>query len=269
MSEIVGVRFYQAGKIYYFDASGIPVEVNEYVVVETSHGKALGKVVISPRRTILSEISEPLRPVIRKANAEDIATAKRQEDAAKEALQKCRELARKLQVPIKPVLAHYDFDKTRLTVFFTAEKRVDFRELVRQLSHLLKTKVELRQAGARDEAKLVGGLGRCGLPLCCTTFLCEFAPVSIKMAKEQNIALSPTKTSGMCGRLLCCLGYEYEQYRDMKDKLPPIGQEISTPLGKAKVTACNPLKETATLELDSGAVTELPLKQIAWHKAPK
>ncbi len=269
MSEIVGVRFYQAGKIYYFDASRVPVEVGDYVIVETNHGKALGKVVISPRQTILSEISEPLKPIIRKANSRDIATVKYQEDAAREALQGCRELAKKLQVPIKPILAHYDFDKTRLTIFFTAEKRVDFRELVRQLSHMLKIKVELRQIGSRDEAKLLGGLGRCGLPLCCTAFLCEFTPVSIKMAKEQNIALNPMKTSGMCGRLLCCLGYEYEQYRAVKDKLPPIGQEVSTPLGKAKVTACNPLKETVTLELDSGAVTELPLKQITWHKTPK
>ncbi|MEM2118800.1 MAG: stage 0 sporulation family protein [Candidatus Bathyarchaeia archaeon] len=266
MPEIVGVRFFQAGKIYYFDASSIPVDSRDYVVVETAYGKEVGKVVISAKQAIFNEISEPLRPVIRKASEQDLEKVKRNQRLARAALEKCRELAKKLQTPIKPVSAHYDLDRTRLTIFFTAEKRVDFRELVRELSHTLRTKVELRQIGARDEAKLIGGLGRCGLQLCCTTFLSELAPVSIKMAKEQNIALNPMKTSGICGRLLCCLGYEYEQYRTVKEKLPPVGQEVLTPLGKAKVIACNPLKETAQLELDGGGVTELPLSQITWHK---
>ncbi len=266
MPEIVGVRFLQAGKIYYFDASAVSVDRGDYVVVETAYGKEVGKVIISPKQTILNEISEPLRPVIRKANEQDLEKMKRNQQLARAALEKCRELAKRLQTPIKPVSAHYDLDRTRLTIFFTAEKRVDFRDLVRELSHALRTKVELRQIGARDEAKLIGGLGRCGLPLCCNIFLSELAPVSIKMAKEQNIALNPMKTSGICGRLLCCLGYEYEQYRTMKEKLPPVGQEVFTPLGKAKVVACNPLKETVQLELDSGGVTELPLSQITWHK---
>ncbi len=266
MPEIVGIRFFQAGKIYYFDSSTVPVDRGDYVLVETAYGKEVGKVVIPPQQAILSEISEPLRPVIRKANEQDLEKMKRNQRSARAALEKCRELAKNLQIPIKPVAAHYDYDRTRLTVFFTAEKRVDFRELVRELGHALRTKVELRQIGARDETKLVGGLGRCGLPLCCATFLSELAPVSIKMAKEQNIALNPMKTSGMCGRLLCCLGYEYEQYRAMKEKLPPVGQEVSTPLGKATVTSCDPLKETVQLELDSGGLAELPLSQITWRK---
>ncbi len=266
MPEIVGIRFFQAGKIYYFDSSAVSVEKGDYVLVETVYGKEVGKVVIPPKQAVLNEISEPLRPVIRKANEQDLEKMRRNQRLARAALEKCRELAKNLQILIKPVSAHYDFDRTRLTVFFTAEKRVDFRELVRELSHTVRTKVELRQIGARDEAKLLGGLGRCGLSLCCATFLSELAPVSIRMAKEQNIALNPMKTSGICGRLLCCLGYEYEQYRSMKEKLPPIGQKVSTPLGEATVTACDPLKETVQLELEGGGITELPLSQITWRK---
>lgn len=266
MSEIIGVRFHQAGKVYYFDASGIPLEIDDYVIVETTHGHELGKVVISPGQVIFSEISEPLKLVVRKAQAADIEKAQQQQEKASEAIAKCRELVERLNLPMKPISAQYNLDGSHLTIFFSAEKRVDFRELVRELSRSLKTRVELRQVGARDEAKLTGGLGKCGFPLCCTTFLSEFAPVSIKMAKEQEIALNPMKTSGICGRLLCCLGYEYEEYRAMKAKLPVLGQEVSTNLGNAKVVSCNPLKETVTVELDTGVSVELPLEQITWHE---
>ena len=268
MSEIVGIRFHQAGKVYYFDAAGIPLEVNDYVVVETSRGQELGKVVISPKQVIFSEITEPLKPVIRKAQAEDIEKAQQQQEKATNAIAKCRELVEKFNLPMKPISAQYNLDGSHLTIFFSAEKRVDFRELVRELSRNLKTHVELRQVGARDEAKLIGGLGKCGFPLCCTTFLSEFEPVSIKMAKEQDIALNPMKTSGICGRLLCCLGYEYEQYRAMKEKMPPLRQEVSTALGNAKVVSCNPLKETVTVELETGVTVELPLSQIGWREKP-
>lgn len=243
MSNIVGVRFHQAGRVYYFDAGDIPVEVDEYVVVETSRGQELGKVVISPQQVLSSAVTEPLKPVLRKAQAEDIEQAEQQGEKAHKALARCQELVEEFGLAMKPISAQYSLDRTHLAIFFSAEKRVDFRELVRGLSRSLKTRVELRQVGARDEAKLIGGLGRCGFPLCCTTFLCEFAPVSIKMAKEQDIALNPMKTSGICGRLLCCLGYEYDQYRDMKEKLPQLGQEVSTPSGKAKVVGSNPVKE--------------------------
>jgi cell fate regulator YaaT (PSP1 superfamily) len=268
MSEIVGIRFHQAGKVYYFDAAGIPLEVNDYVVVETSRGQELGKVVISPKQVIFSEITEPLKPIIRKAQAEDIEKAQQQQEKATNAIAKCRELVEKFNLPMKPISAQYNLDGSHLTIFFSAEKRVDFRELVRELSRNLKTHVELRQVGARDEAKLIGGLGKCGFPLCCTTFLSEFEPVSIKMAKEQDIALNPMKTSGVCGRLLCCLGYEYEQYRAMKEKMPPLRQEVSTALGNAKVVSCNPLKETVTVELETGVTVELPLSQIGWREKP-
>ena len=268
MSEIAGVRFHQAGKVYYFDAADIPLEINDDVVVETSRGQELGKVVISPKQVIFSEITEPLKPVIRKAQAEDIEKAHQQQEKATNAIAKCRELVEKLNLPMKPISAQYNLDGSHLTIFFSAEKRVDFRELVRELSRNLKTRVELRQVGARDEAKLIGGLGKCGFPLCCTTFLSEFEPVSIKMAKEQDIALNPMKTSGICGRLLCCLGYEYEQYRAMKEKMPRLRQEVSTDLGNAKVVSCNPLKETVTVELETGVTVELALSQIDWHEKP-
>jgi cell fate regulator YaaT (PSP1 superfamily) len=268
MPEIAGVSFHQAGKVYYFDAAGIPLEVNNDVVVETSRGQELGKVVISPKQVIFSEITEPLKPIIRKAQAEDIEKAQQQQGKAPNAIAKCRELVEKFNLPMKPISAQYNLDGSHLTIFFSAEKRVDFRELVRELSRNLKTHVELRQVGARDEAKLIGGLGKCGFPLCCTTFLSEFEPVSIKMAKEQDIALNPMKTSGICGRLLCCLGYEYEQYRAMKEKMPPLRQEVSTALGNAKVVSCNPLKETVTVELETGVTVELPLSQIGWREKP-
>lgn len=254
-----------AGKVYYFDAADIPLEVDDNVVVETSRGHELGKVVISPKQVIHSEITEPLKPVVRKALAEDIERASRQQERVKNAMAKSRELIEKLNLPMKPISAQYNLDGSHLTIFFSAEKRVDFRELVRELSRSLKTRVELRQVGARDEAKLVGGMGKCGCALCCTTFLSEFAPVSIKMAKEQDITLNPMKTSGICGRLLCCLGYEYEQYRSMKEKMPALRQEVSTALGPAKVVSCNSIKETVTVELETGVTVELPLNQIKWQ----
>lgn len=268
MSETVGVRFHPASKVYYFDAAGISVEINDYVVVETSHGQELGKVVISPKQVLFSDITEPLKPLVRKAQTADIEQAQQQQEKGREALAKCRELIEKINLPMKPISAQYNLDASHLTVFFSAEKRVDFRELVRELGRNLKTRVELRQVGARDKAKLVGGLGKCGFPLCCTTFLGEFAPVSIKMAKKQDIALNPMKTSGICGRLLCCLGYEYDQYRAMKEKLPELGQEVSTSLGNARVVGSNPLKEAVSVELETGVTVELPLNQISWCKKP-
>ena len=167
---------------------------------------------------------------------------------------------------MKPISAQYNLDESHLAIFFSAEKRIDFRELVKELSRSLKTHVELRQVGARDEAKQIGGLGKCGLPLCCTTFLSDFSPVSIRMAKEQNITLNPVKTSGLCGRLLCCLGYEYDQYRAIKETMPKINQEVTTHLGKAKVVGNNPLKNAVSVELSSGATVEMPLNQVDWHK---
>jgi len=262
MAEIVGVRFKKAGRIYYFDAAGIDLEVNDRVVVETTHGLELGYVVISPKQVLVNEITAPLKPVVRKAEEEDIKRAQETASKEEEALTECGKMITQLNLPMKLLSAEYNLDESRLTFFFSAEERVDFRELVRKLTNRFKTKVELRQIGPRDAAKLVGGYGRCGRPLCCGSFLSEFTPVSIRMAKEQNLPLNPMKISGLCGRLLCCLGYENEQYQIMKDKLPKEGQQVSTPLGVASVIGGNPLKETVSVELKSGAVTELPLSEV-------
>jgi len=185
-----------------------------------------------------------------------------QRDKEEEALAKCKEKVAKLGLKMKPLAAHYNPDGSHLTIFFKAQERVDFRKLVRELSRSLKTRVELRQVGPRDEGKLVGTIGKCGYPLCCQGFLKDFAPASIRMAKQQDLALNPMKISGICGRLLCCLSYENEQYATSKEKMPQVGQEVSTPFGKAKVVSVNTLKETVTVERDN-SVKELPVDQLS------
>jgi len=262
MADIVGVRFKRAGKIYYFDPAGIDLEVGEYVIVKTARGLELGHVVIAPKQVLASEVTEPLKQVVRKAEPEDVKHAQELAEKEEEAIIECGKLITKLNLPMKLISAEYNLDGSRLTFFFSAEERVDFRELVRELTSHFKTKVELRQVGPRDEAKLIGGFGRCGRPLCCASFLSEFAPVSIKMAKEQNLPLNPMKISGVCGRLLCCLVYENEQYRAMKERLPKEGQRVSTPMGEATVVGGNPLTETVLVELESEATVELPLSQV-------
>jgi len=262
MAEIVGVRFKRAGRIYYFDPADIDLEVNDYVVVETTRGLELGHVVISPKQVLVSEISTPLKLVLRKAEPEDVKRAQELENKESEALAECSKLIAKLQLPMKLLSAEYNLDDSRLVFFFSAPERVDFRELVRELTSRFKIRVELRQVGPRDEAKLIGGFGRCGRPLCCMSFLSEFAPVSIRMAKEQDLPLNPMKISGVCGRLLCCLVYESEQYHTMKEKLPKVGQQVSTPMGIAKVVGSNPLKETVLVELKSRVTVEFPLSEV-------
>jgi len=263
MAEIVGVRFKRAGRVYYFDPAGIELQVNDYVVVKTTRGLELGRVLIAPKQVLASEVTKELKPVVRKAEPEDIKRAQELEAKEAEALSECGKLIAKLGLPMKLLSAEYNLDGTRLTFYFSAAERVDFRELVRELSNRFKTRIDLRQLGPRDEAKLVGGFGRCGRPLCCMDFLTEFSPVSIKMAKEQDLPLNPMKISGVCGRLLCCLAYESEQYHTMKGKLPKEGQRVSTPMGVAKVVGTNPFKETVLVELESEATVELPLNDIA------
>jgi cell fate regulator YaaT (PSP1 superfamily) len=262
VAEIVGIRFKRAGRVYYFDPAGIELEVNDWVVVKTTRGLELGYVVISPKQVLDSEVTGPLKSVVRKADPEDIKRAQEFETKSTEALAKCDELIAKLHLPMKLLSAEYDLSGKRLTFFFSAAERVDFRELVRELTSHFKVRVDLRQVGPRDETKLVGGFGRCGRPLCCVSFLSEFAPVSIKMAKEQDLPLNPVKIAGICGRLMCCLGYENELYHAMRGKLPRPKQPVSTPMGAASVVGANPLKETVLVELESGATVELPLSEI-------
>lgn len=263
MSEVIGIRFKSAGKIYYFDPSGVIAGINEWVVVETGRGPELGKVVVAPKQVLDSELTEPLKPVLRKAVDDDFK--KRDEFIIKEReiLDNCIKISNKLNLPMKFITAECNLDGTRITVYFSAEGRIDFRDLLKELTSTCRIRVELRQVGPRDEAKLLGGHGKCGLPLCCASFLSEFSPVSIKMAKEQDLPLNPTKISGICGRLLCCLSYESSQYRAMKEKLPPVGQQVSTPVGTGTVIGGNPLKETVSVRLESEAVVEVPLEELS------
>jgi cell fate regulator YaaT (PSP1 superfamily) len=264
MTNIAGIRFKRAGKVYYFDAGEIELQAGDYAVVKTSRGTELGHVVIAPGQVVASETEETLSPVIRKAEPEDIAKEEELEAKAEEALIECGKIIAELGLPMKLLSAEYNLDSSRLTFLFSAEERVDFRDLVRRLTGKFKVRVELRQVGSRDEAKLLGSFGRCGRPLCCTSFLTEFTPVSIKMAKEQDLPLNPMKISGACGRLMCCLAYEGEQYRLMKEKMPKAGSRVSTQMGEATVVGNNPLKETVTVELDSEATVELPLSEVSY-----
>jgi cell fate regulator YaaT (PSP1 superfamily) len=268
MADIVGIRFKRAGKIYYFDSAGIELEAGDYVVVKTTRGQELGRVVIPPGQVPEDEVSQELKPVVRKAEEEDIEQAKELEAMEAKAMAECARLIDKFRLPMKLLSAEYNLDGNRLTFFFSATERVDFRELVRELNSLFKLRVELRQLGPRDEAKVVGGFGRCGRPLCCVDFLSEFSPVSIRMAKEQDLPLNPMKISGVCGRLLCCLAYESGQYQDLKKQMPKVGQQVSTATGRARVVGVNPLKETVLVETESQASLELPLNEIKVEEKP-
>lgn len=258
----IGVRFEQNCNICFFDVGENVLEVGEKVVVETNRGLELATVIISSKQVLLSEIEEPLPSIIRKATEEDLAQAGELEKKAASAMEKCSEIAGELGLTMKLVSARYTIDGRHLLILFTAESRVDFRELVHQLASQLRTRVELRQIGSRDEAKLLGGLGPCGRPLCCSTFLPEFTPVSIKMAKEQGLSLDPAKISGVCGRLLCCLGYESGYYRSEREKMPKKGQSVKTASGSGVVTDTDIFKETVTVDMESGGSVEVPLGEI-------
>jgi len=253
MANIIGIKFRPRGQVVYGDA--------DYVVVDTNHGQDVAKVVTltaSPR------LCKQAVRILGKAETKDLEEAWR--NLEQEALSRCKEMAAQLGLEMKPLAARYNSNDEHLTIFFRAPERVDFRNLLWKLSRALETRVELRQTGARDEAKLLGNIGRCGYPLCCQNFLSSFTSVSIKMAKEQNLALNPVKISGICGRLLCCLSYENKEYADMKKKMPQPKQEISTPWGKATVISTNPLKETVTVQLKNEITKELPLDQLIHPK---
>ena len=264
MTEVVGIRFKKAGRMYYFDPAGVEFEVDDYVVVETARGLEVGRVTMAPKEVPESDITKPLKPVVRKAEPAEVNHTEQFEDKEKEALAICGELIAEMDLPMKLLSAEYGLDGKHLTFYFSAAQRVDFRQLVRELAGRFKVRVELRQVGARDETKLLGGFGRCGRVLCCASFLSEFAPISIRMAKEQSLPLNPMKISGLCGRLLCCLAYENEQYREMQEKMPREGQRINTPMGTARVVGNNLIKETVLAELESKVVVELPLGDVAF-----
>lgn len=244
MITVVGVRFKEAGKIYYFNPGEHEIKKGDKVIVETARGVEFGHVVVGLKKVDEEEIVPPLKDVIRVANREDCRTHKINRRKAEEAFDICLEKIDKHGLEMKLIDAEYTFDNNKVIFYFTADGRVDFRELVKDLASVFRTRIELRQIGVRDEAKMIGGLGPCGKETCCTTFLGDFDPVSIKMAKEQDLSLNPTKISGLCGRLMCCLKYEHHIYDELLDKMPEVGSIVLTPLGKATVIEVYTLLET-------------------------
>lgn len=228
MINVIGVRFRSAGKIYFFDPAGYDITKGDNVIVETARGVEYGRVVIEPRDVEESKVIQPLKPVIRTATIEDDELESKNKIKEKEAFTICLEKIQKHGLEMKLIDSEYTFDNNKVLFYFTADGRIDFRELVKDLASVFKTRIELRQIGVRDETKVVGGIGICGRPLCCHTHLSEFAPVSIKMAKEQNLSLNPTKISGVCGRLMCCLKHEEEAYEELNSKLPNVGDYVTT-----------------------------------------
>ena len=244
MTKIVGVRFRNTGKIYYFDPAKYKIESGVHVIVETARGVEMGTVVLGPRTVEDDEVVKPLKTVIRIATEADERTAERNHQKEKEAFQICLDKIAKHRLDMKLVEAEYTFDNNKLLFYFTADGRIDFRELVKDLAAVFRTRIELRQIGVRDETKILGGVGICGRGLCCHTYLTEFAPVSIKMAKEQNLSLNPAKISGVCGRLMCCLKNEQETYEYLNSRLPGAGDTVTTPEGlKAVVQSVNVLRQ--------------------------
>ena len=257
MIEVSGIRFKSVGKIYYFDAGNLAIKAGDHVIVETSRGIEYGTVVIAKKQVADDEIVPPLKKILRKATEEDEKAIIKNKELEKEALKVCQEKVREHNLEMKLIDVEYTFDHNKVLFYFTADGRVDFRDLVRDLAGVFKTRIELRQIGVRDESKLLGGLGICGRQLCCNLFLSDFAPVSIKMAKEQNLSLNPTKISGTCGRLMCCLKHEQEVYEDIARSTPGVGSVVKTPDGKSQVTAVSPLKGILTVAVEYGDEKEL------------
>jgi len=263
MPLVIGVRFEPAAKVYYFDPAGFEnLTVGEYVIVDTARGEEVGKVVIAPREVSDQEIVGRLKGIQRQATALDLAQLATYRYKEHEALERCSQKAKEYNLPMKVVRAEYNYDGSRLVFYFVSETRVDFRELVRDLAQSFKAHIELRQIGVRDEAKLMGGLGRCGLTLCCATWLTDFNPVSIKMAKQQDLPLSPMEISGVCGRLLCCLAYENDAYTAAKARLPKQGEIIDTAHGRGKIVQVNVIKEAVQVELESQVIVEVSYQDV-------
>lgn len=262
MVTVIGVSFKLAGKIYYFDPAGFELKQGDQVIVETVRGIEFGKVMIGPREVSEDKVTSPLKKVIRLATPEDRAQLKENEEKSKKAFEICLQKIKQHQLEMKLVDVEYTFDRSKIIFYFTADGRVDFRELVKDLAAVFKTRIELRQIGVRDEAKMLGGLGPCGRPLCCATFLGEFEPVSIKMAKEQNLSLNPVKISGICSRLMCCLKFESSSYRDTKADLPLVGSKVRIDGAEGTILETNQAKESVLVEFEDGVKKEVLLAEI-------
>ncbi len=258
MVKIVGVRFRNAGKVYYFDPKGYKIKAGDHVIVETARGVEYGTVIGGIREVTDDRVVQPLKAVIRVATQEDDLRAEKSRAKEKDAMRICNEKIRKHKLDMKLIDAEYTFDNNKVLFYFTTDGRIDFRELVKDLAAVFKMRIELRQIGVRDETKILGGIGICGRVLCCNSFLSEFAPVSIKMAKEQNLSLNPTKISGVCGRLMCCLKNEEDTYEYLNSKLPNIGESVTTIDGvRGEVQSVNVLRQKVKVLIDAGDEKEL------------
>ena len=274
MINVIGVRFRRAGKVYYFDPAGMEIVNGDNVIVETARGVEYGTVVLGPRDVAEDTLIQPLKPVIRKATPEDDETERRNREKEKDAFRICLEKIAKHGLEMKLIGCEYTFDNNKVLFYFTADGRIDFRELVKDLASVFKTRIELRQIGVRDETKIVGGVGICGRALCCHTYLTEFAPVSIKMAKEQNLSLNPTKISGVCGRLMCCLKNEQEAYEELNGKLPNVGDLVTTnDRLKGEVQSVSVLKQlvrvVVALDNDEKEVREYKVEDLRFKPKRK
>lgn len=249
MVEVVGVRFRQAGHIYYFTPGKADYFYNDRVLVETQQSKQLGTVVVPKKTMDQKDLPDDLKPILHKASAAEIETERKNLTDAEEAFRVAKVKIREHQLEMKLIRVEYTFDRSKMVFYFTADGRVDFRDLVKDLAACFRTRIELRQIGVRDEAKALGGIGPCGRQLCCSTFLGDFMPVSIKMAKDQGLSLNPTKISGLCGRLMCCLKYENDEYEAAKKEMPDYGKEIQTPDGKGRVVGLNLLSRIVKVRL--------------------
>ncbi len=273
MTKIVGVRFRTAGKIYYFGPKDYELALGDKVIVETARGVEMGSVAVEPREVSDDEVVQPLKEVQRIATQEDLKRVEKNRQKEKDAMKICREKIAKHHLDMKLVGAEYTFDNNKLLFYFTADGRIDFRELVKDLASVFRTRIELRQIGVRDETKMLGGIGICGRPLCCTTYLTDFIPVSIKMAKEQNLSLNPTKISGVCGRLMCCLKNEQETYEYLNANLPSVGDSVTTPSGaRGQVKSVNVLRQTVkviTEQDDTKEEHEYPVSELKFRSRRK
>ncbi|SES40594.1 PSP1 domain-containing protein [Salipaludibacillus aurantiacus] len=263
MHQVVGVRFKKAGKIYYFSPGEFDIKLDDYVIVETARGVEFGKVVIGVKEVDEQDVVLPLKNVLRLATDKDKLIVEENKKESQKAFEVCLAKISEHNLEMKLVDAEYTFDRNKVLFYFTADGRIDFRELVKDLASVFRTRIELRQIGVRDEAKMLGGIGPCGRMLCCSTFLGDFEPVSIKMAKDQNLSLNPTKISGLCGRLMCCLKYENDMYETAKKELPDLNEKMETSLGKGKVVGLNMLERLVQIEIfESGQVVEYTLDEL-------
>ena len=270
MIKVIDVRFRKAGKVYFFDPAGMEIKTGDHVIVETARGIEFGHVVLGNREVEDKKVVQPLKPVIRMATRADEEVERKNKEKEKEAFKICLEKIKKHDLQMKLIDAEYTFDNNKVLFYFTADGRIDFRELVKDLAAVFKTRIELRQIGVRDETKIMGGVGICGRALCCHSYLSEFIPVSIKMAKEQNLSLNPTKISGVCGRLMCCLKNEEETYEELNSKLPNIGDYVTTDDGlKGEVHSVSVLRQlvkvVVTVDRDEKEIREYKVEQLKFR----